>query len=83
MGGKNVKTSLSIKTLLRTVLKTGLTFLLIAVVTFALFSQAVVYSISSQAFNASVAQYSGVVTVCDEMPVTDHRSHLYSGGGQL
>lgn len=58
-----VKPLLSIKTLYRSPIKTFLTFLLLTVVTFALFSQTAEYAVTAREFNNAAKHYIGVGSV--------------------
>ncbi len=58
-----MKPLLSIKTLLRSPARTVLIFILIAAVTFSLFSQIMEYTVTSREIKLAVEKYDGVVTV--------------------
>ena len=58
----------SIKTLLRSPVRTFLTFVLLGLVTFAFFSQTVEYAVTAREFNNAARQYVGVGTVEVEPP---------------
>ena len=58
-----MKAKLSLKTLYRSPVRTILTFILLAAVTFALFSQVLEYSIADREMKKAVEQYDGVLSV--------------------
>jgi ABC-type lipoprotein release transport system permease subunit len=66
-----MKPSLSIKTLYRSPVRTILTFVLIAVVTFALFSQTAEYAITVREMASAARQYTGV-GAAEIMPLPDN-----------
>ena len=78
-----MKPSLSIKTLLRSPARTGLIFVLIAAVTFALFSQVLEYTVTSREMELAVEKYDGVVTaevspLSEEASVTGNPYYMFS-----
>ncbi|MBQ8830491.1 MAG: hypothetical protein IJ017_02710 [Oscillospiraceae bacterium] len=58
-----MKPKLSLKTLYRSPVRTVLTFILLAAVTFALFAQVIEYSVAEREMKKAVEQYDGVLTV--------------------
>jgi len=63
-----MKTKISLKTLYRSPVKTVLTFILLAAVTFALFSQVLEYVVASRETERAVAEYIGTGSVEVEPP---------------
>ncbi|MBQ8830277.1 MAG: ABC transporter permease [Oscillospiraceae bacterium] len=76
---------LTLKMLLRSPARTALTFILLAAVTFALFSQVMEYTIASNEIKRAVERYDGVATVevsplAPEATETGKPFYLYSDG---
>ena len=70
-----MKAKLSLKTLYRSPVRTILTFILLAAVTFALFSQVLEYSIADREMKKAVEQYDGVMTMQSAKPANTDASN--------
>ena len=70
-----MKPKYSLKTLYRSPVRTILTFILLAAVTFALFSQVMEYAIANREMKKAVEQYDGVMTVQSANPANTDASN--------
>lgn len=74
-----MRPSLSVRTLYRSPVRTLLTFILLAVVTFAFFSQVAEYAVTTREFNNAVKQYYGLGAVeikPPDVPVVENGYYL-------
>ncbi|MCL1824097.1 MAG: hypothetical protein FWG44_07835, partial [Oscillospiraceae bacterium] len=81
--GEFMRPSLAFKTLLRTPVKTIITFLLIAAASFALFSRVTDYAVTSREMRNVVSNYRGVVALNNNIPDTNsvyYQSEVILGG---
>jgi ABC-type antimicrobial peptide transport system permease subunit len=73
-----MRPSLSLKTLLRTPLKTIMTFLLIALASFALFSRIADYSVTAREMKKVEDSYHGVIAIDNGVPILDSLKQQFS-----